>query len=93
MPKPNLRAIVPSVDHPRDRARREVKRWRSNAEKEKLPIANQFHSGAANLFVNEVLKGTLREMPEVEDRKPFPWIAVVAFVGGLLGIAKLLGWF
>lgn len=56
MPKPNLRAVNPEVEHPRDVAHKAVKRWRSNAEKEKLPVSNQFDSGAPSLRTDEVLK-------------------------------------
>lgn len=85
MSKAQLRAVENEVDHPRDAARKAVKRWRSNAEKEKLPVANQ-STGHPNLFVDEVLQRTLREMPDIEYQKPFPWIAALAFVGGLIGV-------
>lgn len=89
MSKAALRAVNPNVDHPRDRARRDVKRWRSNAEKEKLPVVNQWHSGAPNLSVDAVLQRTLRTMPEVEDDKSFPWLALIAIIGGVIGIIWL----
>lgn len=92
MSKPQLRAVNPDIEHPRDRAKRDVKRWRSNAEKQKLPVSNQ-STGAPNLFVDEVLQRTLRDMPELHT-KPDPWIpfviALLAVLGGLLGLVWLV---
>lgn len=56
MPKSNLRAVDSEQEHPRDRARREVKRWRSDAERERLPVSNQQDTGAPRLSVDEVLR-------------------------------------
>lgn len=56
MPKPNLRAVNPEVEHPRDLAHKAVKRWRSNAEKEKLTVSNQHDSGAPALLVDDILR-------------------------------------
>lgn len=55
--KPNLRAVDNEVDHPRDAARRKEKQWRSNAEREKRPVANQHdNKGARVLDVDAALK-------------------------------------
>lgn len=56
MPKSNLRAVDSEVEHPRERARREIQRWRSNAEQERLPVSNQHDTGAPRLMVDEVLR-------------------------------------
>lgn len=56
MSKAQLRAVNPEIEHPRDTARKAVKRWRSNAEKEKLAVANQIDSGAPSLRTDEVLE-------------------------------------
>lgn len=87
MPKPNLRAVNKEQIHARDIAAQRVKRWRSNAEKERLPIVTL--TGETPLPVDDILKGSLREMPDVEEDKSFPWIAIAAIVGGLIGILWL----
>lgn len=57
MPKPNLRAVNVEVEHPLDRARREVKRFRLDREKQKLPTSNQVCTdGVPRLDTDEVLK-------------------------------------
>lgn len=70
MPQPNFRVVDNEVEHPRDRARREMKRFRTNAEREKLGICNQHTDReASRLSVDEVLKRGERDMPEVVKRK------------------------
>lgn len=56
MPKPNLRAVNNENPSARDIAAQRVKRWRSNAEKEKLPVSNQDDSGAPSLRTDDILK-------------------------------------
>lgn len=54
--KAQLRAVDNEVEHARDIAAQRVRRWRSNAEKEKLPVTNVQDSGAPALLVDEVLR-------------------------------------
>lgn len=56
MSKVQLRAVSTELEHPRDRARREIERWRSNADKERLPVSNQHDTGAPKLDVDAVLR-------------------------------------
>lgn len=56
MPKPNLRAVDPEVEHPRDLARQAVKRFRLDREKQKLPVSNQTDTGSPSLRVDDILK-------------------------------------
>lgn len=56
MAQPNLRVIDPNREHPRDAARKAVKRFRTLVEQERLPISNQICTGAPSLRVDEVLK-------------------------------------
>lgn len=57
MPKPNLRAVDNETEHPRDRARRRVRDWRSNAQRDQLPISNiHDDKGADVLDVDAVLR-------------------------------------
>ena len=64
MPKSSLRAVDNEQEHPRDRARREVKRWRSNAEKERLPISNQHDNDQVKpvLRVDEILETSFKQI-------------------------------
>lgn len=57
--KPQLRAIDPNREHNLDYARRKVKQWRSDAERDKLNISNQTDSGAPSLRVDDVLQKSL----------------------------------
>jgi hypothetical protein len=57
MTKAQFRVVDNEVEHPRDRARRLIAEWRSNAELEKLPTSNTHDGkGAAVLDVNAVLR-------------------------------------
>lgn len=53
-------------DHPRRLAQQAIAKWRSDAERESLPIANQIDSGAPLLRVDDVLR---RSEPS-HTRKP-----------------------
>lgn len=54
--KPNLRAVEPNNVHSRDYARRKVREWRSNAERQSLPVTNTHDvHGAPLLDVDAVL--------------------------------------
>jgi hypothetical protein len=56
MSKSQLRAVDNQRMHPKDIARQAVKRWRSDAEKQGLPVANTTTgSGAPLLDVDAVL--------------------------------------
>lgn len=69
-----LRVVDPDRLRTTDMARKAVRRWRSDADRMKLGISNQDHSGATHLAVDEVLKRTEREMPkQIIKRKPF-WV-------------------
>lgn len=57
--KPQLRVIDNEHEHPLDYARRKIKKWRSDAESQRLPVANQDHSGAPSLRVDEVIERSL----------------------------------
>lgn len=88
MSKANLLAVDNERLHPRDLARREVKRFRLDRERERLPICNQ-STGAKNLFVDEILEGTQREMPPQFEATKFPvWtlFAIGIFIAGLIWI-------
>lgn len=55
--KPNLRAVNNEHEHNRDYARRKVKEWRSNAERERLPVSNPHDDkGAPVLDIDSTLK-------------------------------------
>ena len=55
--KTNLRAVDNDHPHPRDIARQRVAEWRSNAEREGLPVTNVHDDkGAPVLTRDEVLK-------------------------------------
>lgn len=55
--KPNLRAVDNDQPHARDIARQRVNEWRSNAEREGLPITNMHDDkGAPVLDVDSTLK-------------------------------------
>lgn len=57
MTKAQFRVVDNEREHPRDRARRLVAEWRSDSEREKLPISNTHDDkGAPVLNVNEVLR-------------------------------------
>jgi hypothetical protein len=58
--KPQLRAVDNQRMHPKDIARQAVKRWRSDAEKQGLLVANTHDvKGAPVLDVNAVIKRSL----------------------------------
>lgn len=50
MSKSTLRVVDNEVEHPLDYARRKVKEWRSNAEKEGLPLVNTTTGSGAPLL-------------------------------------------
>jgi hypothetical protein len=55
-----LEAVERDPNHPRSLARQAVKRWRSDAEKQGLPVANTHDvKGAPVLDVNAVIKRSL----------------------------------
>lgn len=54
-------------------------------ETDQLPICNQ-STGAKNLFVDEVLRGTEREIAMQSYRKPFPYWSLVAILIFIIGI-------
>lgn len=55
--KPNLRAVDNNQPHARDIARQRVSEWRSNAERERLPVSNPHDDkGAPVLDVDSTLK-------------------------------------
>lgn len=54
--KPNLRAVNNAQPHARDLARQRVAEWRSNAQREGLPVTNLTDSGAPLLKRDEVLR-------------------------------------
>ena len=57
MSKAQLRVIDNEQRHPRDIARQRVAEWRSNAEREQLPVSNVHDDkGAPLLDVDEVLR-------------------------------------
>ena len=66
MLKPNLRAVDNNQPHARDIARAAVKEWRSNADKEELPIATVQDSGAPSLRVDDVIR---RSQPDLIGKK------------------------
>lgn len=94
MPQP-LRVVDNERLHARDAARNAVKKFRLDRERERLPICNQ-STGARNLFTDEVLKRTEREMPVIQRRqsifKPyaiFLALILLAVFGTLLLVAKV----
>lgn len=54
-------------------------------ETDQLPICNQ-STGAKNLYVDEVLSRTEREIAMEPYRKPFPWFSLVAILIFIIGI-------
>lgn len=54
--KLNLRAVDNDHLHARDLARQRVAEWKSNAQREGLPIANQVDSGAPLLRRDEIVE-------------------------------------
>lgn len=59
MTKPQLRAVDSNQPHTRDLARQRVKEWRSNAQRQSLPVTNiHDDKGAKVLPVDEVLGHT-----------------------------------
>lgn len=65
--KSQFRVVDGEREHPRDRARREVRRWRSDAEKQRLPVTTL--TGERPLDVDGVLAKTLRSDTAVARRK------------------------
>lgn len=63
MNRSNLRAVDPDRLHPRDIARQRIAKWKSNAEREKLPTVNvTTGSGAPLLDRDKVLKWEPKHM-------------------------------
>ena len=63
--KAQLRAVNPNYDHPRDRARREVKRFKLDREKgfKSLQVANQHEEVVKPLLrVDEVLLKSFKQI-------------------------------
>lgn len=63
MPKPNLRVIENDREHAREIAKREIKRFRAE---EKVPISNQYDSGAPSLRTDDVLD---KSQPDLLGKK------------------------
>lgn len=64
--KVQLRAINPERLHARDLARKLVRRWKSDAERDRLPVANQHvEEVKPALRVDEVL---LKSFKQIEVR-------------------------
>lgn len=92
MAQANFRVIDPNREHARDLARRKVKQFRTLVERERLPICNQ-STGARNLFVDEVLRQTERELPEAEVRPPYrpnPYFAIFLILFSIVGLVILV---
>ena len=87
----SLRVVDPDRIHPRDAARSAVNKFRLDRERERLPICNQ-STGAKHLFIDEVIKRTEREMPEVIRRRYHvnPWVKIFFFAAGLTALVKLV---
>lgn len=93
MPQPNFRVVDPDRQHARDLARREVKRFRADAERESWPICNQQDKGGRSLFVDEVIRRTERDMPEVEERSlSTPIMLFIALLFMAIGAVGLVVW-
>lgn len=56
--KPNLRVIDNEQPHARDIARQRIAEWRSNAQRESLPVVNVQDSGAPLLRRDEVVRAS-----------------------------------
>lgn len=54
----SIAAAERPVDHPRRLAREAIAQWRSNAQREGLPITNLTHSGAPLLERDRVLRAS-----------------------------------
>lgn len=93
MGQPNFRVVEGDRPHARDIARVAVKRFRSDAEREKLPLCNQHtEREAKQLLVDDVIAATERVMPE-EIRSNYKVNPIVAFwiiVGVLLTAAVII---
>lgn len=87
----NFRVVDNEVPHPRDIAKRRVKQFRTLVEQEKRPICNQ-STGAPNLFVDDVLKRTERDMPEeVRPRyKVNPLVSLLLILFSIVGLVLLI---
>lgn len=84
--KAQLRAVDNERPHARDIARREVKRFRTIADRERLPICNQ-STGAKNLFVDEVIARTERAVREApRSPKVNPLFALLLILLSVIGI-------
>lgn len=61
--KANLRAVNPERPHARDLARKLVRRWKSDAEKEHLPVSNQHEDEVRPVLeVDEVLQRSFKQI-------------------------------
>lgn len=60
--KPNLRAVDNERPHARDVARKIIRRWKSDAEKDHLPVANQHGEEVRPVLrVDEVLQKSFKQ--------------------------------
>lgn len=66
MPKLQLRAVDTERPHSRDVARQRVKAWRSDADREALPVTNIIDTGAPLLKVDDVVRASY---PNHAERK------------------------
>lgn len=92
MAQPNFRVVDSEKVHPRDAARIAVKRFRTNAEREKLGVCNQ-STGAANLFVDETLRRTERVVEEQVIKPRYrvnPYLALVIAFLSMAGVVWLV---
>lgn len=56
--RPTLRVIDNQRPHPKDIARQRVAEWKSNAQRDNLPLVNLVDSGAPLLRRDEVLRAS-----------------------------------
>lgn len=72
--KPNLRAVDNDHEHTRDYARRKVKEWRSNAERERLPVSNPHDDkGAPVLMRDDVVRASVPNHAEPAVKTQRGW--------------------
>lgn len=94
MAQPNLRVVIPDQLHPRDLARREVKRFMLDREKDdRQTVCNQHTDQAAKqLWVDDVLERTERVMQEeVHARyRVNPIVVFWLIVGVIISLALVV---
>lgn len=71
--KPQLRAVNPERPHPRDIARQRVAKWKSNAEREQLPIVNVTTGSGAPLLDKDRVVGGSYPTCRIELNKGRSW--------------------